>query len=59
MSERLAFCTWCGRHNVNASGWEQKGSSGEYQRLCIRCAGRRLRNPWNALLAMRKIEVTA
>ena len=27
----------------------------QYKRLCVRCANRRLNNPYNALLPMRKI----
>jgi hypothetical protein len=54
-AERLERCYWCGRHDVPASEWEQEHRSGGWQRLCNRCARRRLNNPWNALLSMRKI----
>ena len=53
--DKLNPCRWCGRRNRTASDWEQKNLSGTWQRLCVRCASSRLRNPWNALLPMRKI----
>lgn len=52
--ERLERCRWCDRRDVLASEWEQEHLSGGYSTLCTRCAGKRLRNPWNALLPMRK-----
>ena len=53
-------CTWCWpRPRIPRkanSGWEQRHlSSGEWTRLCNRCANIRLRNPYNALLHLRKI----
>ena len=55
-----ANCTWCWPkpripRKAN-SEWEQRTlGSGEWNRLCNRCANIRLRNPYNALLSMRKI----
>lgn len=48
-------CRWCGRDNRRPSEWEQETLSGTWSRLCAPCARRRLRNPYNALLAMRKV----
>jgi hypothetical protein len=53
--ERLNPCKWCGKRNRTASDWEQRNLSGVWQRLCVRCASRRLDNPWNGLLPMRKV----
>jgi len=58
-AERLEKCAWCLRCDVLASTWEQKTLSGVWNPLCRRCAGIRLRNPYNALLGMRKREVPA
>lgn len=53
-------CRWCGKDNRRASDWEQKGlRTGAYERLCIRCANWRLRNPYSALLPMRKAKEPA
>ena len=51
---KLNPCRWCGNRNRTPSEWEQRNLSGIWQRLCVRCAERRLDNPWNALLDMRK-----
>lgn len=48
-------CPWCGKDRRRPSEWEQQNLSGIWQRLCVRCANRRLSNPWNALLCMRRI----
>jgi hypothetical protein len=53
-TEKLNPCHWCGKRNRTASEWEQEGLKGGWYRLCVRCASSRLRNPWNALLPMRK-----
>ena len=52
---KLDRCFWCGRHDCQASDWEQDHYREGWQRLCKRCATKRLNNPWNALLAMRKV----
>lgn len=52
------ICGWCHpptRRRTANSEWEQKNLRGEWLRLCNRCANRRLNNPYNALLNMRKI----
>lgn len=48
-------CHWCGKDRRRPSGWEQETLKGAWKRLCVRCANRRLNNPYNALLAMRKV----
>lgn len=53
--ELLERCFWCGRHDCAASDWEQEHHAKGWQRLCGRCANKRLRNPYNALLSMRKV----
>jgi hypothetical protein len=50
-------CHWCGKPNRRPSEWEQEGLKGGWYRLCVRCANVRLRNPWSALLNMRKVAV--
>lgn len=53
MSEK-SKCLWCG-HIRTESEWEQQRLSvDDWATLCTRCARKRLRNPWNALLPMRK-----
>ena len=48
-------CRWCGKDKKKFSEWEQQGfSDGEYKLLCVPCANKRLKNPWNAYLPMRK-----
>jgi hypothetical protein len=50
-------CIWCGKPNRTRSDWEQYNHRTQaHQPLCVRCANNRLRNPWNALLPMRRIE---
>ena len=49
-------CSWCGKERATSPEWEQKGYQGEWQPLCGYCARKRLNNPWNALLEMRRIE---
>lgn len=50
-------CPWCGKDRTKWSDWEQKVlGTEEYDRMCSYCARRRLNNPWNALLPMRRIE---
>ena len=49
-------CEWCGKNNRTPSNWEQQGLlSLKWSRLCVRCANRRLDNPYNALLHMRRV----
>lgn len=51
-----ARCRWCGKDRKSMSDWEQQSiKSDEYFRLCFPCARRRLNNPWNAILPMRKV----
>ena len=48
-------CRWCGRDNRTMSDWEQQRLFyDEYAPLCCACAKRRLDNPYNALLPIRK-----
>jgi hypothetical protein len=55
--KRLVRCDWCLRRNAIASDWEQQSLRGKlWKPLCRRCANKRFRNPWNALLPMRKID---
>ena len=49
-------CPWCWKERRQFSDWEQKTLSGEWKRLCGRCATRRLNNPYNGLLDMRRID---
>jgi hypothetical protein len=53
--EVLPRCQWCFKYNRTASEYEQRTLKGAWHRLCVRCANIRLRNPYNALLPMRKI----
>jgi hypothetical protein len=54
--DQLVRCRWCGKGKKNFSEWEQQHvTTQEYSRLCVPCANKRLKNPWNALLEMRKI----
>ncbi|GAB3472139.1 hypothetical protein [Actinophytocola sediminis] len=53
-------CPWCPlphgpRTGTKPGAWEQQTLSGEWKRMCSRCSRRRLNNPWNALLGMRKV----
>lgn len=52
------WCGYCIRHPraKGNSGWEQKSLDGEWLPLCKRCINKRLNNPYNALLDLRKIE---
>ena len=52
-------CTWCLKRELpDIPKWEQLNlRTDEYEPMCSVCANRRLRNPLNALLSMRKIEV--
>ena len=52
-------CVWClprdCKRHPKPSGWEQQRlRNDEWATLCVRCARKRLNNPWNALLPMRK-----
>jgi hypothetical protein len=48
-------CVWCSTHGVRPSEWEQLVlGKGEWATLCQRCAAKRLRNPFNALINFRK-----
>jgi hypothetical protein len=49
-------CRWCAKSNRRPSQYEQQVLGGEeYARLCVRCANWRLKNPYSALLPMRRI----
>lgn len=48
-------CEWCLKGEITNPEWEQENTRGEWHPLCKRCAARRLKNPYNALLNMRKI----
>lgn len=54
---KLSPCRWCGKHNRTASEWEQFSTYRDHgwMRLCVRCANRRLNNPWNALMPLRRV----
>lgn len=54
--QKEEWCGWCIRHPraIANSGYEQQNTSGEWKGLCKRCASRRLNNPYNALLNIRK-----
>ena len=55
MASEMVRCAWCGKMRRKFSEWEQKNLKDEWHTLCSRCANRRLDNPYNALLPMRKI----
>ena len=50
-------CEWCGKDRRQFSEWGQQtiGVDGKWMSLCVPCTNRRLNNPLNALLGMRKI----
>ena len=53
-------CHGCRRGKLVNPEWEQEtlalyGKPREWLPMCRRCATRRLNNPWNALLTMRRI----
>ncbi|MFD6770614.1 hypothetical protein ACFWC6_30825 [Micromonospora chalcea] len=48
-------CFWCLKIRRAMSDWEQEHHHAGWQRLCKPCATRRLKNPYNALLPMRKV----
>ena len=52
----MSRCAWCDRERKDRfSDWEQRTLSGEWKRLCNRCANRRLNNPYNGILPMRMV----
>ncbi|MCP3702306.1 MAG: hypothetical protein GY954_05155 [Alteromonas sp.] len=54
--DALVMCRWCGKKKKRLSEWEQQRVTDDtYLQLCIPCANKRLNNPMNALLPMRKI----
>lgn len=55
--EPEGLCRWCGKRGRKPSEWEQQSLKGPWLRLCTRCAARRLDNPWNAFLVLRKVTV--
>lgn len=52
MSQR---CVWCGKHRRTFSDWEQEHHRNGWLPLCRPCARKRLDNPYNALLPLRKV----
>lgn len=49
-------CHWCGKTRTRWSDWEQQHLREDaWSRLCNPCATKRLRNPYSALLPMRKV----
>ena len=60
MSEKFR-CPWCAKDRTKWSDWEQEtlglfGKPPEWKRMCTYCARRRLNNPYNAMLGMRRVE---
>lgn len=56
MRADLICCHWCGRARRKMSEWEQLDVTKKtYHRLCNPCATRRLRNPLNAMLPIRRV----
>ena len=53
--QKEKWCTWCMKNKIKNPEWEQNNLRGVWKPLCKRCANRRLNNPYNALLEMRKI----
>lgn len=55
--EMLDKCQWCLKRG-RASEWEQFSTCRDHgwMRPCVRCANRRLVNPFNVLLQMRNVE---
>ena len=52
----METCCWCGKPRRKWSGWEQQNiRTKKYHQLCSTCANKRLRNPLNALLPMRRV----
>jgi len=48
-------CKWCLKRELKNPEWEQEDLDGNWKPLCKPCAEKRLRNPYNALLNLRKI----
>lgn len=60
-NEEVPKCGWCTKGRKGNSGWEQQtigmfGKEKRWMPLCKVCANRRLNNPYNALLGMRKVD---
>lgn len=56
IAEGIEYCLWCAKkRKIIKPIWEQERLKGGWAPLCTRCANRRLSNPYNALLNMRKI----
>jgi len=53
----MSKCQWCLRRELpRHPKWEQRNvTTGKYEPLCNVCARRRVGNPYNALIDMRKI----
>ncbi len=51
-------CSWCGKERSTKPEWEQEHNKDEWLPLCGYCARKRLNNPLNFLLNMRRIDKT-
>lgn len=49
-------CGWCGKYRTKSPEWEQMTIRGKWLPLCSYCARRRLDNPFNALLNIRRMK---
>ncbi|BCI54989.1 hypothetical protein NIIDNTM18_42670 [Mycolicibacterium litorale] len=50
-------CLWCLKKR-KSSNWEQRTTRDDWQRLCEVCWRNRERNPWNAVLPLRRNPLT-
>lgn len=58
LSRLVLHCVWCGKDKRKMSDWEQQNViTGKWCAVCIPCANRRLKNPYNAFLNLRKISL--
>lgn len=55
-AQKLDPCVWCGKYGRNASGWEQFSAyrNRGWLPLCVRCANKRLNNPFSTV-KMRRV----
>lgn len=51
----MTKCEWCGKEKKAMSEWESEHLYKGWLPLCKPCATKRLNNPYNALLSMRRI----
>jgi len=59
MRSDLPKCRWCNKPGRPSDFEQETLGTREWARLCLRCANKRLRNPWSALLPMRKVQADA